>query len=217
MRSSPAFLQSTQQKLRFRIAILISAIIHGAALLWLRIELPVAAKPISIPTIEIYLIADPPDEEATIVEEVAIDKEPEPEIATPTPAPVISQSSQDIEQPKPTRPPQPIDWENIVSTYAEDATIQNLENERHRDAMWRKTFSVMFTPPEDWLIEDKPYLPDLQFEADKPKRLGIQISENCYLGFPGIDPETVDTDARGWSGGGSPQPTVNLITCGFGD
>lgn len=217
MQSSPALLSSPQQPNTLRIALLISAIIHGVALIWLRFDLPDAVEPITIPIIEVSLIADPPDEEPTIVEEPAIDKEPEPEIATPRPAYVISQSSQDIEQPKPTEPPQPIEWDDIVSTYAEEATIQNLENERHRDAMWRKTFSVMFAPPEDWLIEDKPYLPDLQFEADKPKRLGIQISENCYLGFPGIDPETVDTDAPGWSGGGSPQPTVNVITCGFGD
>lgn len=61
--------------------------------------------------------------------------------------------------------------------------------------MWRKTFLVMFAPSEGWLIEDKPYLPDLQFEADKPKCLGMKISENRYLGFPGIDPEAVDTDA----------------------
>ena len=227
MRLSPAFLQTTHKKSTLRIALLISLVIHGAVLLWVRFDPSELVPPLAPPTIEVTLLDAPPEESLAI----EVVPEPDPDPTVPLVTPEISQSPQ--ESPEPLIPvaesfmgeladaespvsSDRINWEEIVSTYADEATIENIEQERLREAMWRKTFSVMFAPPEDWLIEDKPYLPDLQFEADKIKRLGIQISENCYLGFPGIDPQTVDTDLPGWSGGGPPAPTVNLITCRFG-
>ncbi len=227
MRSSPAFLQTTHKKSTLRFALLISTVIHGAVLLWVRFDPSETVPTLATPTIEVTLLDAPSEEELAI--EVVPEPDPEPTESMVTPE--ISQSPQ--ESPEPYAPvadsstveptdaespvsSDPINWEEIVSTYADEATTENIEQERLREAMWLKTFSVMFAPPEDWLIEDKPYLPDLQFEADKAKRLGIKISENCYLGFPGIDPQTVDTDLPGWSGGGPPEPTVNLITCGFG-
>ena len=157
------------------------------------------------PTIEVTLMT------AATVAEPASDEEPRPEIEPAPSAPEVTQTTQEhpsqpereliqsTSQPNDVEPSDPTDWQAIISTYAEESTVQNIEQERLRDAMWRKTFSVMFAPPDDWLIEDEPYLPDLQFEADKPKRLGIKISENCYLGFPGVDPQTVDSDMPGAS------------------
>lgn len=215
IRLGPVFQQPDTPKRTLRIALLISVLIHGAALTWVRFDLPEVIPPIATPTIAVTLIAAPPEVEP------AIEKEPNPAVEAPSLVPQIPPTAQQVPlQPandKPSVRSDPVDWESLVSTNAQQATMQKLAQERHREAMWRKTFSVMFARPEDWLIEDEPYLPDLQFEADKRRRLGLRISENCYLGFPGIDPETVDTDAPGWSGGGAPQPTLKMITCGFGD
>jgi len=213
MRLGPAFLQTARKKSTLRIALLISVIIHGAVLLWVKFEPADTAAVLVMPTIEVTLIPAQPEKE--VMSEVV------PEPATPEVAPATPQRLHDF--PEPSEPtaespasPNPIDWKEIVSTYSNEAMIRNLEKERLREVMWLKTFSVMFAPPEDWLIEDTPYLPDLEFESDKPRRLGIKIGENCYLGFSGIDPQSVDSDAPGWSGGGSPQPTGSLVKCGFG-
>ena len=226
MRLSPAFLHRTRQKRPLRIAIVISAILHGAALLWLRFDLPMPSAPAPISPLDVTLITPLAEEEPEVEEEsepievepTAIADAPKQPEQPPAPNgvdPVMP--ALDVGAMEVTETPSPVDWQNVISAVAKEVTLDKQEQERHRAAMWRKTYSVMFTPPEDWLIEDEPYLPDLQFEADKPKRLGIRISENCYLGFPGIDPQTVDSDAPGWTGGGEPQPTVNVITCGFGD
>lgn len=210
------------RKSTIRIALLISVAIHGAVLLWVRFDPFDTAPPIAIPTIEVTLIATPPVDQPDPEPAVPVpEPEPEPEPENPQSPQVLLTPPEPGPASSPTVPASaestdPIDWDDIISTFAEEATMQNLEQEDQREAMWRKTFSVMFKPPEDWLIEDEPYLPDLQFEADKPKRLGIKISENCYLGLPGIDPQTVDSDGPAWNSSGTPPPTVDLINCGFG-
>ncbi len=222
MRLGPAFPQKARKKSTLRIALLVSVLIHAAVLLWVRFDPSESAPSIEVPTIELRLIAKPPDEEPADEEEPDPDPMPAPlerdippdlpEQAEQTVATALIEPAND----EPEESSVPIDWENVISTIAEESTIQNIEQERIRNLMWRKTFSVMFAPPEEWLIEDQPFLPDLQFEADKPKRLGIKISENCYLGFPGIDPQTVDSDVPAWSGGGVSPAAADLITCGFG-
>lgn len=227
MRLDPLFQKTTRQKYTLRVALLISAVIHGAAFVWVKLEHRDNVAAVDVTTLEVTLIDAAPVNEPEVADQSALPMDD----AMPAPAAkMINQEpgeqpdgevAASVENlgdidPALQPPTEPVDLQALISSYAEDAAMQNLERERHRDKMWRKTFSVMFAPPEDWIIEDEPYLPDLQFEADKPKRLGIKISENCYLGLPGIDPQTVDSDGPGWSGGGAPQPTVNLISCGFG-
>ncbi len=219
MRLDPLFQQTTRRKQTFRIALLISAAIHGAVILYVNFDRPDRGMALAVPTLDVVLVT------AQTVEEPPVKVEPNPEIEVSSIASPVPPSAQETpkesegarEPPETAEEVAPIDLQSLISTYAEEAVAEDLDAERHRAAMWRKTFSVMFAPPdEDWLVEDEPYLPDLQFEADKAKRLGIKISENCYLGLPGIDPQSVDSDAPGWSGGGDPQPTVSLISCGFG-
>lgn len=219
----PLFQQTTRRKHTFRIALLISAAIHGAVFFCVDFDRPGRDIALPVPPLDVVLMRPPKDQEPPVV------MEPSPEIAASSEASPLPQSSPETPKelegeveppglPEPAEEAARIDFQALISTYAEQATAEKLAAERHRAAMWRKTFSVMFAPPdEDWLIEDKPYLPDLQFEADKPKRLGIKISENCYLGLPGIDPQSIDSDTPAWSGGGAPpQPAVSLISCGFG-
>lgn len=219
MRLDPLFQRTTRRKHTFRIALLISVAIHGAVLFCVNFDRPDRGIALAVPNLDVVLVT------AQKVEEPPVKVEPSPEMEVSSIASPVPQSAQEtpkesegeVEPPVPAEEAAPIDLQALISTYAEEAVAEKLDAERHRAAMWRKTFSVMFAPPdEDWLIEDKPYLPDLQFEADKAKRLGIKISENCYLGLPGIDPQSVDSDTPGWSGGGAPQPTVSLLSCGFG-
>ncbi len=219
MRLDPLFQQTTRRKHALRIALLISAALHGAVLFYADFDRPDPGIAAAVPNLEVVLIT------AQKFEEPPVKTEPSPEIEDSSVASTIPQSAQEaptepageVEPLQTAEEAAPIDLQALISTYAEEVVAENLDAERHRATMWRKTFSVMFEPPDEgWLIEDQPYLPDLQFEADKAKRLGIKISENCYFGLPGIDPQTVDSDAPGWSGGGAPKPTVSLISCGFG-
>jgi len=199
--------------------LLISAAIHGAVLFYVDFDRPDRVIALAVPVLDVVLVTAQKVEAPPIKVEPIPESEassivsPVPQSAQETPA----ESESEVEPPETAEEAAPIDFQALISTYAEEAVAEKLDAERHRAVMWRKTFSVMFAPPdEDWLIEDEPYLPDLQFEADKAKRLGIKISENCYLGLPGIDPQSVDSDGPAWSGGGAPQPTVSLISCGFG-
>ena len=219
MRLDPLFQQTTRRKHTFRIALLISVAIHGAVLFFVNFDRPDPVIASAVPNLDVVIVPAPK------VEEPPIRVESIPELDVASIAPPVPQGVQEtpkesegeVELPETAEEAAPIDFLALISIYAEEATAARLDAERHRAAMWRKTFSVMFAPPdEDWLIEDEPYLPDLQFEADKAKVLGIKISENCYLGLPGIDPQSVDSDGPAWSGGGAPQPTVSLISCGFG-
>lgn len=219
MRLDPLFQQTTRRKHTFRIALLISVAIHGAVLFFVNFDRPDPVIASAVPNLDVVIVPAPK------VEEPPIRVESIPELDVASIAPPVPQGVQEtpkesegeVELPETAEEAAPIDFLALISIYAEEATAARLDAERHRAAMWRKTFSVMFAPPdEDWLIEDEPYLPDLQFEADKAKVLGIKISENCYLGLPGIDPQSVDSDGPSWSGGGAPQPPVSLISCGFG-
>ena len=212
MRLDPLFQQTTRRKHTFRIALLISVAIHGAVLFLVNFDRPDRVIATAVPNLDVVLVTAEKVEEPP-VEEVASIAPPVPQGVQETP----KESEGEVELPETAEEAAPIDFLALISIYAEEATAARLDAERHRAAMWRKTFSVMFAPPdEDWLIEDEPYLPDLRFEADKAKVLGIKISENCYLGLPGIDPQSVDSDGPSWSGGGAPQPPVSLISCGFG-
>jgi len=219
MRLDPLFQQTTRRKHTFRIALLISVGIHGAVLFFVNFDRPDRVIASAVPNLDVVIVP------AQKVEEPPVKVESIPELEVASKAPPVPQSAQEIpkesesevEPREAAQEAAPIDFQALISIYAEEAAAERLDAERHRAAMWRKTFSVMFAPPdEDWLIADEPYLPDLQFEADKAKLLGIRISENCYLGLPGIDPQSVDSDGPGWSGGGAPQPPVSLISCGFG-
>ena len=225
MRFEPNFQQQTSKRFRLRVALLISALVHGALLLWVRFDYFDSSQLGVIPVIEVTLTRTAP-----IVEQEPVDAkvkeepvEEEPTVPTPEkeptqqivtapdePTPATSASNPVIES-LPN-----IDWDDVVRQYSEEATVQKAEQERHREVMWRKTYSVMFAPPEEWLIEDQPYLPDLKFDEHEFRGLGIQIGENCFLGIPVIDPETIDSDAVDWSEGGSLKPSFSLITCGFG-
>jgi hypothetical protein len=213
MRLDPLFQQTTRRKHTFRIALLISVAIHGAVLFLVNFDRPDRVIATAVPNLDVVLVTAEKVEEPP-VEEVASIASPVPQGVQETP----KESEGEVELPETAEEAAPIDFLALISIYAEEATAARLDAERHRAAMWRKTFSVMFAPPdENWLIEDEPYLPDLQFEADKAKVLGIKISENCYLGLPGIDPQSVDSDGPGWSGGGALQPPVSLMSCGFGE
>lgn len=224
MRQDPLLQKTTRNKHPLRIALLISAVVHVAILAWVRFEHSNDGVAVDVARLDVTLVESEPEpepqpepestaQEATVPDSVPT--EPAPTVAEPIDEEITASLAASTTAEK--MPPEPIDLQALISAYAEQAATENLEKERHREKMWRKTFSVMFAPPEEWIIEDQPYLPDLQFEADKPKRLGFKLSDNCYIGFPGIDPQSVDSDAPGWSGGGVTQPTIDLISCGFGN
>jgi len=81
--------------------------------------------------------------------------------------------------------------------------------------MWVRTHSVMFASDAAELIDEKPYLPDLQFNARRFKGLGFKIGDRCFFGIPAGVPADVDSDASDPTGAGLPKTGSSLIHCEF--
>jgi hypothetical protein len=145
------------------------------------------------------------------------DDPPEPSIV---PDPTIAAPA---EQPEPKRPmadsaSQPhsvIDWQELAKKAAQDVVAQESAENSHRAEMWGRTHSVMFAPPPNSLIADRPYLPDLPFNDQRFKGIEFRIGQSCYFGIPASAPEEVDSDASDSLTLGRQRTGSRLIHCDF--
>lgn len=215
LRFDPEFQQRSTQRLPLAVALLIATIVHVLILIYVRIDLEISADRDTRSAIEITLRKEKPktEPEAARLDEQII--EPPKPLISPDPtivsAPVESRSSTTSDD-----QPQPVtDWQRLARQTARDVVSEKAEQERHRAEMWRRTHSVMFTPPRNDLKSEEPLLPGLVFDDRPFKGLGFKIGDNCYFGIPASVPENVDSDQSDLSTTGMRTTAVNLFHCKF--
>ena len=127
------------------------------------------AQPPPADTEDTHVMPPVEEQELTIAEDRPQRQEPIGEDLPEPPADAVSRT----------------DWHAMQKNVARSSVADLLEEHESREAMWRRSHSIMFRPADDFPTgEDEPAIPDFRF---KPRihvvGLGFTIG-SCFIGIP---------------------------------
>lgn len=214
----PCVPQRTSPRSRLAFALLISTVLHALILVLLRIEFSVPGSHDTQPVLDITLLKAVAESKRSTGEAIESDDR----TSGPTGAPVASVNPQaQASEPAPatyasTDEAQPsVDWQERMRRAVHETVALDEEQKRRDAEAWRRTHSVMFTPPPEIVDVDEPYLPDLVIDDRRFKGIGFKIGENCYFGIPASPPRNVDSDSSSLPNIGAPRTGGGILNCAF--